>query len=259
MSIKKLHVLYFSATGTSRKIVRAIASGLGEVDRELDLTLLKDRLQSHRFTEQDVVVVGVPVYAGRVPVLLSNYFQQLQGQGTPVVLVVVYGNRDYDDALLELKDLFETNGFRGIAAGAFVGEHSYSSKVATARPDADDLETARVFGKKVRQKLAANEDGRLLEVKGNYPYKELVAMPPMAPETNALCTNCGLCAEHCPTEAIDFNDCRQVDASSCIRCCSCVKRCPLDAKSFQHERIVGITHYLVDHFSAIRKAPETFL
>jgi ferredoxin/flavodoxin len=257
----KLNLLYFSATDTTAKIVKEIAHGMGETVKEYDITLPADRQKELSFHRNDVVIIGVPVYAGRVPGFLPEYFTKVRGNQTRAVFIVVYGNRDYEDALLELKDTFEQNGFIGIAGGAFIGEHSYTAKLAAGRPDKDDLNSAREFGIKIKERLSKEDQVKIekLVVKGNYPYKERKPQQPVAPETNDKCINCGICASHCPMGAIDLSDFRIADETKCIKCCSCIKRCPVNAKAIKQEAFIQFTQGLIDKFSATRHEPELFL
>lgn len=115
---------------------------------ETDLTL--DESSSPIEMEGELCVIVTPVYGGRVPALALQRLQRLKGNGAPAILVVVYGNRDYEDALLELRDTAISLGFVPLTAGAFIGEHSYSTPelpIAAGRPDTDDLQQAREFGK----------------------------------------------------------------------------------------------------------------
>lgn len=261
--IKNTNTLFFSPTGTTSKIVKKISQAIDLPTKHYDLSLKKLRIkhQGLSFNSDDLVIIGVPVYSGRIPTFLEEYFTKFKGNQTPAIFIVVYGNRDYDDALLELKELFENRGFKGIAAGAFIGEHSYSSKVASKRPNANDLSRASNFGKNIIQKLdvLTKPDHPQLKVKGNHPYKERVEVPVMSPETTDACKSCGICAEVCPTEAISFVDFRTINAKDCIRCHSCVKNCPEEAKIFTHELILNITQKLISNFSSQRKEIELFL
>jgi ferredoxin len=259
---KQLNLLYFSATGTTAKVVKEIAAGIGGGFKEYDITMPLSRENGLNFGSDDLVIVGVPVYAGRVPSFLTDYFSRVKGSKTSAIFVVVYGNRDYDDALLELKDTFEGNGFIGIAGGAFIGEHSNTRKVGTNRPDAEDLKIAGNFGSKISDKLGKAENTlhtKGLIVKGNFPYKEKAPKQPIAPETNENCTNCGICAKNCPMGAIDFSDYKNVDASKCIRCSSCVKRCPVNAKAINNEFVRKFTERLIENFASVRHEPELFI
>lgn len=104
------------------------------------------------FEATDFVVFGVPVYAGRVPNVLVKYLNTMQGNSATALSIAVYGNRDFDDALMEATDILENSGMKVIAGGAFVGEHSFSTTLAAGRPDADDLQKAAEFAKLVVEK-----------------------------------------------------------------------------------------------------------
>ena len=138
MDYTNIHVVYFSPTHTSAKVVHAVAEGMGALSyAESDLTYEKPAEMES--IEGELTLVAVPVYGGRVPDVALERLQMLRGKRTPVVPIVVYGNRDYDDALLELSDVLKRQGFVPVAAGAFVGEHSFSSAeypVAAGRPAA---------------------------------------------------------------------------------------------------------------------------
>lgn len=257
---RSLNLLYFSPTNTTAQIVKKIASGISEIAKEYNLTLPTDRLDEINFGSNDVVIIGVPVYAGRVPEILTDYFTKVKGNNTKAIFIVVYGNRHYDDALLELKDIFEAQGFIPMAAAAFIGEHSYTSQVGTGRPDADDAKKAKKFGLKIKDKLG-NKDPeiRKLVIKGRYPYKEKVTRPAMAPITNVNCIRCGICAKHCPMGTIDFSNYKDIDATKCIKCCSCIRRCPVCAKFMNHEIFYKIKQSLIDNCSTVRREPELFI
>lgn len=261
MQYKNIHLIYFSPTHTSAKIAYAIAEGL-EADTlsESDITHegLKEPLQ---IRDNELVIVAAPVYGGRVAETAMERIRMFQGQKTPVIPVVVYGNRDYEDALKELSDTLTAQGFVPVSAGAFIGEHSYSRKdmpVAAGRPDKDDLLKASYFGQETLKKL---EDGGSLseltplEVKGNFPYKVKGPSTPQAPVTDEeLCTQCEYCMDVCPVGAISLVDGRMFsDPIRCIKCCACVKECPEGARTFD----TPYTAMLHKNFSA-RREPELF-
>lgn len=258
---RQLSVIYFSATGGTAKVVKAVAEGINDNYKEYNLTLPYSRENIITFDSDDLIIVGVPVYAGRVPKFLVDFLSNVKGNNTPAVFITVYGNRNYEDALIELKDTFEANGFIGISAAAFIAEHSNTPKVGTNRPDAQDIETAKKFGADIKNKLE-NYDNLLqlpkLTVKGNTPYKERISAPPISPDTSEDCINCGICAKHCPMGAISNHNFKEIDSAKCIRCCSCVKKCPVNAKSINHEIFTKITQGLIDNFSTFRNKPELF-
>ena len=185
--------------------------------------------------------------------------QWIKGQQTPVIPVVVYGNRDYEDALLELTDHLKNTGFCPLAAAAFIGEHSYSRTdmpIAGGRPDAADQTAAITFGCKAVEKWNAAKQKTVFpepHIPGNYPYKIKGPKTPAAPVTSSeKCIQCGICSEVCPTEAIS-GTIPVSDPALCIKCCACVKECPAEARIFN----TPYTAMLFEKCSA-RKEPETW-
>lgn len=225
------NLIYFSATGTTAKIVKAVGGDdnqakcfdiTGNIDHTVDIP------------SDTLAIFGVPVYSGRVPKIAADNLKKFTGNGTPAIIVCAYGNRAIDDALLELKDIVQGNNFRVIAAGAFIAEHSIFPSVAHARPDTDDLQKAHQFGITSMELLsqAGNIDGICpVEVKGNRPYRDVTSIP-LYPQTDKQCNNCGICASQCPVGAIDAQNPRKIDKTKCIHCAHCISTCNRKAKHF---------------------------
>ena len=260
---KNLKILYFSPTSGTKKIVKAIAESIDSNYEEFDITLPQNRTNSITFSSNDLVIIGMPTYAGRFPRLLHNYIDTITANNTLGVFITTYGNRDYEDALLEQYYIFTSKGFIGLGAATFITEHSSTSKLATGRPHAEDLNTASDFGCEIIKRLIeinSLSDLNSLTLPGSIPYVEKNIPPmPFAPETNEKCVTCGICAKHCPTSAIDFSDCRTIDISKCIKCNSCVKRCPLSAKVMTSEPYKNMQNMLITNFAHNEKSPEIFL
>lgn len=145
MTFQKVNIAYFSATGTTVKIVSAIASGISiKEKRTINLASLEE--EEFIISGGEIIIFGVPVFSGRVPEVARKGMEKIKGDHTPAIIACVYGNRDFDDALLELKDIVENNGFDVISAGAFVAQHSIFPEVAQGRPDSSDLVRAKEFG-----------------------------------------------------------------------------------------------------------------
>lgn len=258
MNQKTIHVVFFSPTRTTRTTLEAIAAGSGcHAGITLDLTR-EAPTELPRFGTDDLVMVGMPVHAGRLPALAVERFQEIKGRGAGGVPVVVYGNRHYDDALIELYDLCREQGFRPVAAAAFLGEHSFSTTalpLSPGRPDSADLEKAAAFGTKL-----GHAEQILETVPGIRPYKE--RMQPTGSATSvddAACTQCGSCIELCPTGGMHLTaTAAEADPDHCIWCMACERFCPADARSLTHEKVKGSAQKLNDLFSE-RREPEIYL
>lgn len=253
------HLVFFSPTHTSAKIARAVGEGIGMGRRiETDLTLDESVIPIE--IKDALTVIAVPVYGGRVASVALQRLKRLRGINAPAILITVYGNRDYEDALIELRDTAVELGFTPLSAAAFIGEHSYSTPacpIAAGRPDASDIQKAVSFAQDSWKKLCEASTLPELFVKGNIPYKELKAGQPACPVCTENCFVCGECVEVCPTHAIRVSDDGsriETDVNRCIKCCACVKACPNEARVFDNP-FAAILH---ERFN-VRREPELFL
>lgn len=254
------HLIYFSPTGTTRKTITSIARGLGAKSvLHYDVTLPNNRFET--VLTEGVAIIGIPVYAGRVPEVCLQRIQTMTAKGLPCVLVALYGNREFEDALVELRDVAVGQGFAVIAAAAFIGEHSYSTAqhpIAAGRPNAQDLLMAELFGRQVAAKIASG-DRSTTEIDGAVPYKERAPLGGVAPETDReQCTLCGRCEQVCPTGVLKVTDVVTTEADHCVMCCACVKVCEEAARLFNHPRIAERRAMLLQHCSQ-PKAAKIFI
>lgn len=265
MKPKKITTFCFSPTGTSRKNMMAILSGIGILESQhIDVTY-DTPTQMNTLGEEDLAVFSVPVYGGHVPPIALQRMDKVRGEQTPAILIVTYGNRDFEKALNQLEEFILERGFLTIAAAAMIGEHSYSNAqnpIAEGRPDARDLASAKEFGAKLWHNKLSN--WTILDFNNiDYPWNiSMKRMPKVkTPFLNKLrfvwfvlgyqrkqkknpvkvypsaspddCTHCGTCVDLCPTKAISVGHEEVTDSTRCIRCCACVKGCPSGARTFE--------------------------
>ena len=258
MEATKINLAWFSATYTTRRIVRLIGEQLSpETIAEYDLTqnAVDDEVV---IPESELLIVGVPVYAGRVPAKALSGLTRLRGNRTPAIIVAVYGNRNYDDALLELKDIVVARGFRVISAGTFVAQHSIFPQVGYNRPDERDKSAIADFARKSTELLTGlqGKDGGEIVVKGNHPYKTSGKIP-LRPHGNHRCNECGMCVKLCPVQAIPSPAPKKTNKALCISCGRCIVVCPQHARHFG-----GLLYKMAGRkfakANSIRKEPECF-
>lgn len=274
MKINKVWAIYFSPVGNTEKIICSIADFIGEkldaVVEKLNYTLPVTREEKKSFCKSDLVIWGTPVYAGRIPNKLLPYVQNnFIGNDALAVPVVVFGNRSYDDALVELQNVLESNGFHTIAGAGFVAQHAFSDILSVGRPDKADMDKVKEFSDRISQKLKAIEDIPYpIYLNGNHPPKEyytpkgLDGKPTVflkaKPKTDVeKCNRCGVCVSNCPMGAINKENPAEI-IGLCIKCHACINKCRQKAKFFDDEAFISHKLMLERDFKT-RKEPELFI
>lgn len=270
MKIESVKLVYFSPTGTTKKIIERIAQGINPISVEMvDITGPEARKQKLKTLENELLIIGVPVYFGRVQTHAIEWLHTIESNNTPTVCVVVYGNRSYDDALLELKDTMVKRGCLTIACAAYIGEHSFSNSetpIAVGRPDVGDLSHAELFGQKIREKILSIPSINHIKditVYGNNPYIDMVESKKRLSSVDFIsvnnnCSQCGVCTQLCPVGAINSERSTSIDARKCILCHACLKVCPENALNVNNDMIKNIALRL-SQTCQVRKEPILFL
>ena len=250
--------IIFSPTGGTEKVADIITNEWGMPVSKIDLSDAKTDYLALSLAKEDIAVIAVPSYGGRVPVLAAQRISKIHGNQTQCIIVCVYGNRAYEDTLIELKDIAEKSGFRVVAAIAAIAEHSIVHQYAEGRPDSKDRSELQHFAEKIMDKISGNSSEiTTLQIPGNHPYKKAGGAG-LVPKANNKCTDCGLCAERCPSQAIGKENLKVTDSKKCISCMRCVVHCPQSARKV-NGAVVSIAALALKKTCSIRKENELYV
>ena len=246
LAIKKLHLVYFSPSGTSEKVIKKIASAIRDIPVEThDLLTPASRKKDYNFAPDDLVFFCT-MTASLVLTKFDEIFGCLHGNGAPFVGVVTFANTLYMKVILleEVKAYAEKQGFKVAALGAFPAAHTLTSALGSeGRPNAEDEKIMLDFGQRVYEKvlggdyvlhgeIGANTSDSDAEKIASYRAVENghSTFPPAykAKAISDACIKCKTCVRHCPVDAIDIEN-KTFDLDKCMGCWGCINRCPKKA------------------------------
>ena len=262
----RLYEICFSPVGGTEKVTDFLAEEWECEKVKVDLTDPDMDFSKYEFEREDICLAAVPSYGGRVPVTAVERIKKLRGNGASAVLVCVYGNRAYEDTLLELENSLLESGFHCAAAVAAVAEHSIMHQFATGRPDKEDREELHRFAGKIKEALSQSAPGterggeknrEAVPVPGERPYKEYHGVP-FKPQPDKNCIRCGICAAKCPVKAIKSEAGFAADKELCISCMRCVAVCPQHARDLNKAVLFAASQTMKKACSG-RKKNELFL
>lgn len=248
--------LCFSPTGGTRRAAGMLAGGIAAHWDWIDLSLPLSGRALPALTGEDVALIAAPSFGGRMPELAAERLRAVQGGGARAVLLSVYGNRNDDDTLFDLRDAAVAEGFAPVAAVRAIAEHSIVRQVASGRPDTQDEAILHGFGQQIAQLLQTAPDARLTLPEKDFlrPYGGL----PFHPKAGKACTGCGKCASLCPVGAIPHDNPALTDERACITCMRCVRICPAHARQLPPLMLAAAGHKLKKR-CAERREPELLL
>ncbi len=274
MSVNKLHLVYFSPSGSTEKVVRKIASAIPGLPVEThNLLTSASRKKRYDFGPNDLVIMG-SMTAGKLFTLSDELFACLHGNNTPFIGVITFGNGYYGIALNEMLKRAQGQGFRVAAMGAFVSRHSMDTSIAEGRPDSHDEAIMTDFAHKAWEKVQGGDydlhdlpatnwsswelGNQVIAYREEHP-DEPYALPASC-KTKAIsdaCIKCGTCVRNCPVDAIDI-EAKTFDVEKCIGCWGCINRCPKHAITSTSKEVAEIMKSFGEAATA-RLEPDIFM
>lgn len=229
-----IHLIYFSPTGSTKKIGQLLTKVWQEKVHQWDLSKAETNYQQ-TFAAVDICYFAVPAFGGRVPAVALERMKNLWGRQTPAVMIGVYGNRDYDDLFLELRDFLVAQNFLPQAAVAAIAQHTIVPAAGAGRPSARDLAELENFAISIQKHLPQVKT--IVQIPGNFPYRQYQTAA-YRPMTNENCTLCQTCGKKCPVGAIPLAASNTTIAEKCILCMRCLHLCPEKAR-YIDEAVLG--------------------
>ena len=243
--------IIFSPTGGTEKVAHMIRRQWSESTIKIDLSDPKADFSACVIHKEDQVLIAMPSFGGRAPAAAIERLKRIAGNSAKCTLVCVYGNRAYEDTLVEMEDAAKESGFRVVAAVAAVAEHSIMPQYAAGRPDASDKKQLEQFAEQIAGKTEA-----AVSIPGNRPYKKAGGAG-FVPKPSKNCVKCDVCVKNCPVQAIDPEK-LTADSKKCIACMRCVKQCPHNARKV-NEAMVSVAAMAIKKACSVRKENELFL
>ena len=236
----EIAIIYFSATGNTRKIAEAVRKKLIQLNVSitmLDITSTDRRKEDPSIGGYDAVFFGFPVYSSRAPEVCREWIDKLDGEGKKCSVFFTYGGFGKDPAHYYIKEQLEARDFSLVSTAEFLGSHTFNYSgwhAAEGRPHVSDLRTAEEYAVKTLHRFTG-EDGDSLppfsqpDVTPEQLDKSLKARSQLITQlptrAGKECSMCMKCEQVCPVNAMDAKR-GAADPETCISCFSCIAHCP---------------------------------
>ena len=238
--ITKIALIYFSATGNTKKIADTIEDYLKGQDisvTKIDITSYESRKEQRSLRKHDAVIFGFPIYSLRAPRVCRQWLETLDGEGKKCSVFFTFGGFGKDPAHYYIKELLNKRHFTLVSTAEFLAVHTFNRcgwQAAEGRPNASDFKAAEEFAHKTLKRFTGEDPDILCDFdKPMYPSEQLdmaekfrfKLITQLPGRESRSCSMCMLCENLCPTNAMDAEK-GIADPCSCIACFRCIANCP---------------------------------
>jgi NAD-dependent dihydropyrimidine dehydrogenase PreA subunit/flavodoxin len=257
-------VTYYSATGNTQKIAKAIHRGMEGVMDQCDIGSIK-KIDPKGISEYDLIAIGGPLWYWREPAHLRLFAYNLPSlEGKLCILFCCHGSTPcgffYSFAPALIKKGLKIIGWKDWYSSMYQVLHLPYPYLTHGHPDEIDLEEAETFGREMAKKalrISAGETDLIPEIPkgpdadwlwrpytvdgeaqvpgtersaGSAPHATL-KLRPVRKINKAKCTYpaCTVCIDNCPMNAFDVSKYPPEIRQRCKECSLCELMCPNDA------------------------------
>ncbi len=241
----KCVIVYFSQTGNTEKIAKAIQAGIKKTAGNCDIIKMQDA-NPRRLYEYDLIGFGSPVI-GLVPANVNMFINDMHFLGGKHAFAFCTHGTHPELYFPDIVRKLNRRGLVVIGMGDWYGSVYISAMPqpypTNGHPDEIDLREAEVFGSnmvKLSKNICAGDTGLIPPVPGwpedvkkedldpsalEHTFKSMVKFH----KEKCLYPKCRLCMDNCPMCGIDLTMKPPVIARPCIDCEFCAHICPTGA------------------------------
>lgn len=282
-------VVYYSQTGSTKKIAQAIHKGMSALSEKCDIARLQD-VVSEDLIGYDLIGLGSPVWHRREPAHVMNFIEytmnEIEGKhGFAFCTHGLYPGH----FMARVVPIMTQRGLIVIGWNNWYGSVSMPEKpkpyFTDGHPDDIDLKEAEDFGKEMvarSKKISEGEDRLIPTLPTGRAYDDIYPGPPRKGQPGGELRTTGLwkrvsgrrfdytinkrkckypkctvCVDNCPTQSIDLSQTPPILIDTCDRCWLCEQICPRGAIEVDWEPIVQfIKKNVVPNFTKVSEEAE---
>ncbi|WP_238883853.1 EFR1 family ferrodoxin [Clostridium sp. YIM B02551] len=232
-------IYYFSGTGNSLKVSKAVKEGLGDATL---IQITKENLSITKDISSDKIGFVFPVYFTGVPLMVKKFIENLEVNKSAYIFAIATFGGTTTISLNQIEDILSKKG-ASLAAGFTVrmpGNYqvmydAYSKEVQEERFKAANEQVLKIVDSiKKNQHIKVKISGVKIAF-GRLAYK---TFKPNNMDKNfwitEQCNGCSTCSKVCPASNIKMVEGKPEWQHNCEVCLACMQWCP--QKSIQYKK-----------------------